>query len=107
MTFKEAKPKVYGRQRWKELREEILSKKPACEVCELVLATQVHHKVTWFNKGKIDWDLAYNPTNLQAICVQCHVIQPKANSKRCGKCGARKWDEKGCGLCQERKKHKS
>jgi hypothetical protein len=33
---------------------------------------QVHHKISPFINGEINWELAYDDSNLETICGECH-----------------------------------
>ena len=63
--------RFYDTQRWKDLRDRILSHRPLCEQCTArgltEIATQVDHIIPIVEGG--------NPTsmdNLQPICATCH-----------------------------------
>lgn len=61
----------YMAARWRKLRDLVLQRKPLCEVCERTPANQVHHK-----KPRKDYpELAYEWSNLQALCRPCHLKQ--------------------------------
>lgn len=63
---------LYGRARWKRLREYQLATAPLCGYClrrEIVTeATVVDHIVP--HKG--DEALFFDPDNLQSLCAPCH-----------------------------------
>jgi 5-methylcytosine-specific restriction endonuclease McrA len=63
---------LYGRARWKALRDNQLSQQPLCAFClrrEIVeVATVVDHII--LHKG--DLDLFHDPDNLQSLCKPCH-----------------------------------
>ena len=76
--------KLINCMRWRRLRNERLSRHPLCEQCEkegrLTYATEVHH-ITPVETGLTLADkerLAYNPSNLIALCHDCHVKAHKA-----------------------------
>ena len=63
--------RFYDCQRWKDLRDRVLSDKPLCTSCEVrgltEIATQVDHIIPISEGG--------NPTamsNLQPLCASCH-----------------------------------
>jgi 5-methylcytosine-specific restriction protein A len=63
---------LYGRVRWKRLREHQLALQPLCEYClriEVVtVATIVDHRIP--HKG--DDSLFHDPSNLQSLCKLHH-----------------------------------
>lgn len=63
---------LYGRARWKALRQHQLANQPLCEFClrrEVVeVATIVDHRTP--HKG--DVALFHDPDNLQSLCKRCH-----------------------------------
>ena len=66
-------------KRWKTLRQWKLEQNPLCELCEregkVVSAIDVHHKVPVESARTPDEmeRLAFDPNNLQALCIPCHA----------------------------------
>ena len=66
-------------KRWKQLRQWKLEQNPLCEICEregkVVSAIDVHHKVPVESARTPDEmeRLAFDPNNLQALCINCHA----------------------------------
>lgn len=61
--------RVYSSKRWKEyLRPQVLSEEPVCQLCGSPWVRQVDHKIDIEDRP----DLAYERSNLQAICDVCH-----------------------------------
>lgn len=65
--------------RWQKLRKAVITAHPLCVVCEakglLTPASEVHH-ITPVEYGLNPAEqerLAFDPTNLQALCHACHV----------------------------------
>ena len=65
--------------RWKELRRSYLQQHPLCERCQrdgfVTAAVDVHHKQP-VESAKTEQEmerLAYNPANLEALCIPCHI----------------------------------
>lgn len=62
----------YQSSRWRRVRALKLREQPLCEEClkqdRYVAANQVHH----LEERKDRPELAYEPTNLQCLCVSCH-----------------------------------
>lgn len=71
--------KLINTTKWLRLRRDILTKQPICQRCQaegrLTAATEVHHvrpveeAVTLAEKRQ----RMYDPTNLRALCHDCHV----------------------------------
>ena len=98
-----AKDKEYQKlihtARWLWLRKAVLTAHPLCQRCErenlVTPATEVHHvrpveeAVTLAEKRQ----RMYDPTNLRALCHDCHV-RTHTELGRCGKEANRKRQEK-------------
>ncbi len=73
-TYPRQIPKVgwYSTSRWKRLRKLQLAKEPLCRLCKeqgyIVAATVVDH----IEPHKGDYELFYDPDNLDSMCVTCH-----------------------------------
>lgn len=69
--------KAYNDVRWRKgLRISYLQEHPCCEDClrenRVTAAEDVHHKVSPFRKGEIDYELLLDRENLIALCKKCH-----------------------------------
>lgn len=83
--------KLLSSGRWRELRRRYLSDHPICQRCESLgkttLATCVHHilpvesQVTPYEMERV----AYDYTNLEALCDACHEERHKHCNRRCSK----------------------
>lgn len=81
--------------RWRNLRNTYLVSQPLCERClqqgKTTPATEVHHiqpLENYINTPERMKALAYDPSNLQALCHACHVqvhIELKSKSKKAAK----------------------
>lgn len=65
-------------KRWRELRAWKLSQNPLCELCQaegyVRSAVDVHHKVPVSGRTIEEMEqLAFNPSNLQSLCIPCHI----------------------------------
>lgn len=89
-----AKDKEYIRlihtAKWVRLRRDKLTNHPLCERCEdigrVTAATEVHHIIPVENGlTKAEKErLMYDPTNLRALCHDCHV-KTHTEMGRCGR----------------------
>lgn len=92
-----AKDKEYIRlihtAKWVRLRRDKLTTHPLCERCEdigrVTAATEVHHIIPVENGlTKAEKErLMYDPTNLRALCHDCHV-KTHTEMGRCGRAQA-------------------
>ena len=64
---------------WKNIRRAYLQQHPLCERCQregfVTAAVDVHHKQP-VESAKTEQEmerLAYNPANLEALCIPCHI----------------------------------
>ena len=80
--------RIYNSKQWKALRNAYIMQNPLCECCLekgiTKAASEVHH-ITPILTGKDDLemlDIALNPNNLKALCVECH--HEEHNKKRRG-----------------------
>lgn len=71
-------------ERWRLLRTKYIRSHPLCEDCQtaglLTFATEVHH-VRPIEQGRTPSEmvrLAFDPTNLRALCHSCHVEAHRA-----------------------------
>lgn len=80
--------KVYNSTRWKRLREIKLATDPLCEKCaeegRTVPAEDVHHVVSFMSVTNPETRrfLAYDYSNLQSLCKQCHQKIHNSNEFR-------------------------
>lgn len=79
--------KLLNAKAWKFLRAWYLQRHPLCEMCKkegyVRSAIDVHHKIP-VESAKTPaemWHLCYNPSNLQALCISCHVKVHKEMGK--------------------------
>lgn len=72
--------KIYQSKTWKELRKAYFQSHPLCENClsktePIIRPTEeIHHikPISGGNTLEEMMDLAYNPSNLRALCKECH-----------------------------------
>lgn len=65
---------IYNTKTWKSIRNEYISLHPICELCNEKTAESVHHVIP-FSQGRNSEEiqqLAYDKTNLKALCQTCH-----------------------------------
>ena len=87
MSRDKAYQKLLNSKRWKELRVQYLQAHPLCERCQaegyVRAAIDLHHRVPVESaKSQQEMErLCFDPNNLQALCVPCHVAVHKAMGK--------------------------
>lgn len=73
---RELRQKAYNTTAWRNLRLAHIKSEPLCQRCLakgiIRPADSVHHKVSPFRNGEVDWTLMLDPSNLESICRQCH-----------------------------------
>lgn len=65
----------YSTKKWKDLRNQIrIRDKMTCQNCHLpILGRSIVDHIEEVNiLNKDNWDIAYNPDNLQLLCQKCH-----------------------------------
>ena len=71
--------KLLNSKRWKQLRMWYLQQHPLCELCQqqgyVRSAIDLHHKTPVESaKTRMEMEaLCFNPSNLQALCIPCHI----------------------------------
>ena len=67
---------AYNNTTWRKLRETYLKQHPLCERClekgKITPAEDVHHRVSPFKHGEVNYGLLLNDENLMSVCKQCH-----------------------------------
>lgn len=75
--MREMRRKAYNLTAWRNLREAHLKYHPLCAECEkkgvVRPATQVHHIISPFKGGKVNYERFLDPNNLESICPVCHA----------------------------------
>jgi 5-methylcytosine-specific restriction endonuclease McrA len=69
---------AYNTTFWRKLRMMHLKSHPLCEEClknngKVTPADSVHHIQSPFRGNKVNYDLFYDPNNLESICAECHA----------------------------------
>lgn len=70
-------PEVYRDSRWKVARKECIRRANGlCERCKKKGKYKpgkiVHHKTYLTDDNLTDWNIAFNPNNLEYLCNDCH-----------------------------------
>ena len=79
--------RLLNSKRWKELRQWKLERDPLCEQCKaegyVSASVDIHHvrPVEEAHSLKEMEELCFNPLNLMAVCIPCHVRIHKAMRK--------------------------
>lgn len=75
--MRELRRKAYNLTAWRKLREAHLKSHPVCAECErqgrVRPASQVHHIISPFRRGQVDYVKLLDPNNLESICPVCHA----------------------------------
>lgn len=75
---------AYNNTHWRKVRQTYIQNHPVCEEClkegKVYAGTaddplQVHHKISPFAKGVIDYDLLLDDNNLETICSYHHGLE--------------------------------
>lgn len=69
---------AYNTTQWRKLREFHLKHNPLCAEClknngKVTAADSVHHIISPFKGNKVNYELFYDPNNLESICAECHA----------------------------------
>lgn len=72
----------YESEKWQKLRNEIRKRdKMTCKMCGNPITGKciVDHIIPLTKENVNDWDIAYNPDNLQLLCISCHNAKTFTN----------------------------
>ena len=68
--------KAYNNTAWRKLRETYYHNHPLCEEClkkgKVVPGEDIHHKISPFQNGEINYNLLLDENNLETLCRECH-----------------------------------
>jgi 5-methylcytosine-specific restriction endonuclease McrA len=78
-------PKVYRTAEWERVRQFVIQRAQGlCEEClrqgRVEAGTEVDHIRPLDERNWRDWDVAYNPDNLQLLCRECHAAKHGGDS---------------------------
>jgi len=70
-------PEIYANPEWKKSRRVCIARANGlCEHCKkkgiVRKGREVDHIIELIDENKHDWNIAYNPDNLQYLCSSCH-----------------------------------
>lgn len=70
-------PEIYASPEWKRVRKYVKGRANGlCERCisnnKVKPGKEVDHIIELTDDNKHNWNVAYNPTNLQLLCSDCH-----------------------------------
>lgn len=67
---------IYKTSEWKKVRKFVIQRANGlCERCypsKVKAGKEVDHITELTEDNKHDWNIAYNPDNLQLLCTDCH-----------------------------------
>ena len=68
---------AYQTTKWRKLREVYMHEHPICEKClekgVVTAAEDIHHIVSPFKGGQINWVSLLDYNNLMSVCKTCHA----------------------------------
>lgn len=70
-------PEIYKDPQWEPTRQYVIMRANGlCEECQkrkkIKPGKEVHHIVELTAENKNDWNIAFNPDNLEYLCTDCH-----------------------------------
>ena len=70
-------PEIYAHPDWEKARRYVIARANGmCESCKekgvYKQGKEVDHIIELTDENKTDWNIAYNPDNLQYLCSDCH-----------------------------------
>jgi 5-methylcytosine-specific restriction endonuclease McrA len=78
-------PQVYRTAEWERSREFVIQRAQGlCEEClrqgRVEAGIDVDHIIPLNDQNWRDWNIAYNPDNLQLLCKPCHAAKHSSDS---------------------------
>lgn len=74
--MRKLRQKAYQNPAWRKLRNTYIKEHAVCADCiskgKITPSEDIHHIVSPFKNGEINWNLLLDATNLVALCKQCH-----------------------------------
>lgn len=74
--MRKLRQQAYQNPTWRKLRDTYLRNHPICEEClnkgKVTPATDIHHLVSPFRHGEVNYNLLLDYDNLMALCKECH-----------------------------------
>lgn len=74
--MRQLRKKAYNTTEWRKLREVYMREHPICEKClekgKITPAEDIHHKISPFRGGEVNYGLLLDHDNLMAVCKDCH-----------------------------------
>lgn len=75
--MRQLRKKAYNTTEWRKLREVYMREHPICEKClergKITPAEDIHHKISPFRSGEVNYGLLLDHDNLMAVCKECHA----------------------------------
>jgi len=73
-------PEIYASAEWRKVRRFVIARANGlCEECtkqgRIEAGKEVDHIIELSDDNKHDWNIAYNPDNLQLLCAACHNVK--------------------------------
>lgn len=76
---KKLRATAYNSKEWRRLRDLYMHEHPICADClakgKVTPAEDIHHIVSPFKNGEINYKLLLDPDNIVALCKDCHGMR--------------------------------
>ena len=76
---REERQQIYNSNRWQKLRLYYLYSNPICEFCGRAGQVHLHHKRSFIQNGNVSNELAFDESNLEQLCEDCHIKRHNPN----------------------------
>lgn len=74
--MQQLRAEAYNNRAWRKMRDTYMHEHPCCEKClekgKVKPAEDIHHKVSPFKGGEVNYNLLLDYDNLMAVCKECH-----------------------------------
>lgn len=75
--MRKLRQQAYQNTAWRKLRDTYMHNHPICEEClnkgKVTPATDIHHMISPFQHGEVNYTLLLDYDNLMALCKECHA----------------------------------
>ena len=77
---------IYKTKQWENVRQYVIARDQGlCVECKkrgIIKPFKIIHHIVWLtDDNKHDWNIAYNPNNLECLCNDCHEKIHKRNTE--------------------------
>ena len=77
--MRQLRQKAYQNKKWRKMRDTYMHEHPICADClakgKITPAEDIHHIVSPFRGGEVNYNLLLDYNNLVSLCKECHAAR--------------------------------